>query len=83
MFCPRCREKTVVINSRETINGVRRRRECPNCGLRFTTKELVWLEEMTDCESRLKRKVALLQASLNSMKDLLGEHDEQSTRGCD
>ena len=72
MFCPRCREKTVVINSRETINGVRRRRECPNCGYRFTTKELVWPEDkIMERESQIKRKVELLQASLNSMKEIL------------
>ena len=72
MFCPRCREKTVVIDSRETINGMRRRRRCPNCGHRFTTKELVWPEDkMMEREGQLKRKVELLQASLNSMKEIL------------
>lgn len=42
MYCPHCkREDTGVIDSRITEEGraVRRRRECPKCGHRFTTFE--------------------------------------------
>jgi transcriptional repressor NrdR len=42
--CPFCRaEDTRVIDSRELSGGdsIRRRRECPNCGRRFTTYERV------------------------------------------
>lgn len=42
MNCPRCKsEDTGVIDSRITEEGraVRRRRECPKCGHRFTTFE--------------------------------------------
>ncbi|HVW67002.1 MAG TPA: transcriptional regulator NrdR [Candidatus Peribacteraceae bacterium] len=42
MFCPRCKSSdTAVIDSRLTEEGraVRRRRECPKCGHRFTTFE--------------------------------------------
>lgn len=44
MKCPFCGyEETQVINSRITNNGfvVRRRRECPKCGKRFTTYERI------------------------------------------
>ncbi len=46
MRCPFCgNEETKVIDSRITEEGkvVRRRRECPNCGNRFTTYERVEL----------------------------------------
>ncbi len=40
MHCPYCaHDNTRVVDSRETEEGVRRRRECPNCGQRFTTRE--------------------------------------------
>lgn len=41
MQCPYCSSKTMVIESRETENSstVRRRRECKDCGKRFTTYE--------------------------------------------
>ncbi|MBI4320455.1 MAG: transcriptional repressor NrdR [Chloroflexi bacterium] len=40
MHCPYCAyDNTKVIDSRETDMGVRRRRECPGCGQRFTTRE--------------------------------------------
>lgn len=44
MRCPFCRaEDSRVIDSRELRNGdsIRRRRECSNCGRRFTTYERV------------------------------------------
>ena len=40
MLCPYCEhETTKVIDSRETENKVRRRRECSDCERRFTTYE--------------------------------------------
>ncbi len=45
MKCPECNcEDSKVIDSRPTENKVRRRRECIQCGYRFTTYEIV--EEM-------------------------------------
>jgi transcriptional repressor NrdR len=44
MICPYCRTKdTRVVDSRELSGGssIRRRRECPHCGRRFTTYERV------------------------------------------
>ena len=42
MKCPFCAAKdTRVIDSREVVNEVRRRRECENCHKRFTTYERI------------------------------------------
>ena len=42
MKCPYCENKdSKVIESRESSDSVRRRRECVRCGLRFTTYETV------------------------------------------
>ncbi|PZC46264.1 MAG: transcriptional repressor NrdR [Chloroflexi bacterium] len=42
MFCIQCgKDRTKVVDSRETRAGVRRRRECLSCGTRFTTLEKV------------------------------------------
>ena len=74
MLCPSCRGKTKVIDSRETTTGVCRRRKCLECGVKFTTKELLWFD-MNDAErakENAKKRVELLQESINSMKNLLG-----------
>jgi transcriptional repressor NrdR len=41
MTCPNCERSTRVLESRQAEAGVaiRRRRECPTCGRRFTTYE--------------------------------------------
>jgi transcriptional repressor NrdR len=41
VVCPSCRNQTRVLESRRAPDGdsVRRRRECPSCGRRFTTFE--------------------------------------------
>ena len=42
MFCPFCNnEDSKVIDSRDSGDSIRRRRECLRCGLRFTTYERV------------------------------------------
>ena len=42
MKCPACGcEESKVIDSRPTENKVRRRRECIQCGTRFTTYEII------------------------------------------
>ena len=42
MHCPYCNHNdSKVIDSRDSSDGVRRRRECARCGLRFTTYERV------------------------------------------
>jgi transcriptional repressor NrdR len=49
MTCPVCGAKTVVTNSRADNDNVRRRRECRECGYRFTTYE--YEKEFTDHET--------------------------------
>lgn len=40
MKCPKCNyETTKVLDSRESVDGIRRRRECLGCNHRFTTYE--------------------------------------------
>ena len=42
MLCPFCNhDDSKVIDSRDSGDGIRRRRECARCGLRFTTYERV------------------------------------------
>ena len=42
LSCPSCKSsKTFVIDSRQNIDGFRRRRECKKCGIRFSTIEVV------------------------------------------
>jgi transcriptional regulator NrdR family protein len=38
--CPACGSPTRVIDSRKAARQVRRRRECKECGQRFTTLEM-------------------------------------------
>lgn len=50
MRCPFCsHEESMVKDSRPTDDGaaIRRRRQCPQCGARFTTFERVQLRELT------------------------------------
>lgn len=44
MKCVYCQHDTRVVDSRETNDIIRRRRECLNCGERFTTHERPSLE---------------------------------------
>ena len=39
MDCPSCGTQTSVLETRKASGGVRRRRACPDCGERFTTRE--------------------------------------------
>lgn len=42
MDCPSCQHPdTRVVDSREAVDSIRRRRECQGCGFRFTTFERV------------------------------------------
>jgi len=59
MRCPFCaNEDTQVKDSRPTDDNsaIRRRRQCPNCGARFTTFERVQLRELTVVKSSGQRE---------------------------
>lgn len=46
MNCPDCKIKAECINSRHRVSGyVHRRYKCPQCGSRFSTKEIMDIEE--------------------------------------
>jgi transcriptional repressor NrdR len=47
MNCPKCDFQTKVYDSRYHSHYVRRRRECLNCGHRFTTME-IYTEQYED-----------------------------------
>lgn len=40
MTCPKCNEKTKVIDSIPSDDSTERRRECVECGYRFSTVEI-------------------------------------------
>lgn len=59
MRCPFCsHEDTAVKDSRPTEDNaaIRRRRQCPNCGARFTTFERVQLRELTVIKNNGQRE---------------------------
>ncbi|MBA4715621.1 MAG: transcriptional repressor NrdR [Chloroflexi bacterium] len=47
MNCPECNNSTKVIESRESSNSIRRRRECISCNERFTTHEKIHITSIT------------------------------------
>ncbi len=70
MRCPFCsNEDTQVKDSRPTEDNsaIRRRRQCPNCGARFTTFERVQLRELTVVKSNGKRQTFDRDKLLRSM----------------
>ena len=40
MTCPKCNDKTKVVDSRTDEDSTERRRECTACGYRFSTIEV-------------------------------------------
>jgi transcriptional repressor NrdR len=70
MRCPFCgNEDTQVKDSRPTEDNsaIRRRRQCTNCGARFTTFERVQLRELTVVKSTGKREAFDRDKLLRSM----------------
>jgi transcriptional repressor NrdR len=57
MLCPYCTDSdSKVIDSRDAGDGIRRRRECLRCGLRFTTYEYVQSRVMQVVKSDERRE---------------------------
>ena len=70
MRCPFCgNDDTQVKDSRPTEdnNAIRRRRQCTNCGARFTTFERVQLRELTVVKTNGKREIFDRDKLLRSM----------------
>ena len=83
MRCPFCgNEDTQVKDSRPTEDNsaIRRRRQCPNCGARFTTFERVQLRELTVLKSGGKREAFDRDKLLRSMTVSLRKRPVEAER---
>jgi len=83
MRCPFCgNEDTQVKDSRPTEDNsaIRRRRQCPNCGARFTTFERVQLRELTVVKSNGKREPFDRDKLLRSMTVSLRKRPVEAER---
>ncbi|HWA42086.1 MAG TPA: transcriptional regulator NrdR [Hypericibacter adhaerens] len=83
MRCPFCgNEDTQVKDSRPTEDGsaIRRRRQCPNCGARFTTFERVQLRELTVVKSNGQREPFDRDKVMRSMQIALRKRPVDSDR---
>lgn len=83
MRCPFCgHEDTQVKDSRpsEDNAAIRRRRQCPNCGARFTTFERVQLRELVVVKSNGAREPFDREKLLRSMRLALQKRPVDSER---
>ncbi len=83
MRCPFCgNNDTQVKDSRPTEdnNAIRRRRQCVNCGARFTTFERVQLRELTVVKSNGKRETFDRNKLLRSMTIALRKRPVEQER---
>ena len=83
MCCPFCgNDDTQVKDSRPTEdnNAIRRRRQCVNCGARFTTFERVQLRELTVVKSSGKRETFDRDKLLRSMTIALRKRPVEQDR---
>ena len=83
MRCPFCaNEDTQVKDSRPTEDNsaIRRRRQCTNCGARFTTFERVQLRELTVLKSDGKREPFDRDKMLRSMRIALQKRPVDADR---
>jgi len=83
MRCPFCgNEDTQVKDSRPTEDNsaIRRRRQCVNCGARFTTFERVQIRELTVVKSTGKRESFDREKLLRSMQIALRKRQVDADR---
>jgi transcriptional repressor NrdR len=83
MRCPFCgNEDTQVKDSRPTEDNsaIRRRRQCVNCGARFTTFERVQIRELTVVKSTGKRESFDREKLLRSMQIALRKRPVDADR---
>jgi transcriptional repressor NrdR len=83
MRCPFCgNEDTQVKDSRPTEDNsaIRRRRQCTNCGARFTTFERVQLRELTVLKGNGQREVFDRDKLLRSMTIALRKRPVEQER---
>ena len=73
MKCPKCNStQSKVVDSRhaDELNAIRRRRECENCGTRFTTFEHIEVSQMAQ-ESSFQEKRYLMDLCVLVRNDQL------------
>ncbi len=83
MRCPFCgNDDTQVKDSRPTEDNsaIRRRRQCVNCGARFTTFERVQIRELTVVKSTGKREAFDREKLVRSMQIALRKRQVDSDR---
>src|ERR1700719_4100225 len=83
MRCPFCgNEDTQVKDSRPTDDNaaIRRRRQCPNCGARFTTFERVQLRELTVVKKNGQREPFDRDKLMRSMQVALRKRPVEGER---
>src|SRR5262244_711364 len=83
MRCPFCaNEDSQVKDSRPTDDNaaIRRRRQCPNCGARFTTFERVQLRELTVVKTTGQREPFDRDKVMRSMQVALRKRPVDSDR---
>jgi transcriptional repressor NrdR len=83
MRCPFCgNEDTQVKDSRPTedSSAIRRRRQCVNCGARFTTFERVQIRELTVVKSTGKRESFDREKLIRSMQIALRKRPVDADR---
>lgn len=76
MDCPRCNNKTKVMNSRVKYNGMARGRKCPVCNHSFTTYEILKTPEDNILYLKykeLERKHTKLQKDFKELLEFTGE----------
>ena len=82
MRCPQCGGADLkVTDSRENVESVRRRRECNECGRRFTTYERIEVFMCPRCEKTESRIVSTeqLKGGVRRMRECLGCGNRYST----
>ncbi len=87
MRCPACsRDATRVLESRQTDDALRRRRECGSCGRRFTTYERVETTNLLVVKrsgARQQYERAKLRAGILRACEKRPVSSEQIERACD
>lgn len=81
MYCPKCKQPTEVIDSRQVNgrNAIRRRREClsPDCKHRFTTYEDFESSKIRLENDSLRKKLKRAQDLVNITRSALGNQNNQ------
>lgn len=68
-----CGARSAAIDGRPTKNGFRRRRECPACGARFTTYEIIVNgdTQLADRADLIAKAAAAIVAATDGLADAL------------